>query len=35
LLVFLAWIGDFTHENGGLRAENTYFWNFYPEKSMR
>jgi len=22
-------------ENGGLRAENIYFWDVYPKKSMR
>jgi hypothetical protein len=35
LLVFLDWSGDFIPENGALRAENVYFWDVYPEKSMR
>jgi len=30
-----AYGDDFTPENGGLRVENTYFWDVYPEKSVR
>ena len=26
---------DFTPENGSLKAENTYFWDLYLEKSTR